>query len=179
MRFAETSIPGAYVLTQERHADERGFFARVWCHEELDAHGLDAGLRQVSVSHNKKRGTLRGLHVQGAPGLENKLVACTRGRLFDVILDLRPASPTHLRWFGAELSQENGVMMYIPEGVAHGYVTLADDTDVLYHISADHRPDLARGVRWNDPAFGIAWPVQPSVISDRDSSYPSFDPQSP
>lgn len=177
MRFVETEIAGVTVVELERQEDERGFFARVWCREELAAQGLTGELAQCSVSRNPRAGTLRGMHFQRAPHEEAKLVRAMRGAIFDVVVDLRPGSETRGRWLGVELDAESGRGLYVPEGVAHGFQTLADDTDVLYLISAAYAPDAAGGVRWDDPAFGIAWPpAAERVISERDRSWPDWAP---
>lgn len=175
MRFTPTSIPGVIVIDIEPRADDRGFFARTWCARELAAQGLVASLAQCSVSHNVRAGTLRGLHFQAAPHEETKVVSCARGGIYDVVVDLRPASPTFKRWLGIELTAENRRLLYVPAGVAHGFQTLVDDTDVHYVISEFYAPDVARGVRWDDPAFGIQWPAaQPRHMSDRDRTYADF-----
>ncbi len=178
MRFEPTAVAGVLVVEQERHQDERGFFARTWCADELSARGLDPRLAQTSVAFNHVRGTLRGLHYQAPPHAEVKLVRCTSGVLFDVAVDLRPDSRTFRRWVGVELTPENGRALYIPAGCAHGCQTLADRTEVLYHISAPHHPASARGARWDDPAFGIEWPLPVAVIAARDRDYPDLDPAS-
>lgn len=175
MVFTETPLIGAFLLDIEPHGDERGFFARSWCHDEFAAHGLNPRLVQCSISRNRLKGTLRGLHYQAAPYAEAKLVRCTMGAIYDVIVDLRPGSATRSRYFGAVLTADNHGALYVPEGFAHGFLTLADDSEVLYQMSEFYRPEAARGVRWNDPAFGVAWPDFPVVISDRDASYPDFD----
>lgn len=175
MRFEETPLSGAFVLRLERVHDERGFFARTWCREELAAHGLRATVAQCSVSYNARARTLRGMHFQAEPFPEAKVVSCLRGRAFDVVLDLRRSSPTFRQWFSIELSPDDGSAIYVPEGFAHGFMTLADDTLLQYQISESYRPELARGVLWNDPAFGIRWPFQTElVLSARDRSYPAF-----
>ena len=161
----------------ERHADERGFFARTWCRHEFEEHGLDPAVVQCNLSHNPRRGTLRGLHWQTPPHAEVKLVRCSRGAIWDVMVDLRPDSATYTRHFGAELTEENGRALYIPEGFAHGFVTLVDDSDVVYQMSALYEPSAGRGARWNDPAFGIAWPVREPILHPRDASYPDFVPE--
>jgi len=161
----------------ERHADERGFFARTWCRHEFEEHGLDPAVVQCNLSHNPRRGTLRGLHWQTPPHAEVKLVRCSRGAIWDVMVDLRPDSATYTRHFGAELTEENGRALYIPEGFAHGFVTLVDDSDVVYQMSALYEPSAGRGARWNDPAFGIAWPVREPILHPRDASYPDFAPE--
>ncbi|WP_029008333.1 dTDP-4-dehydrorhamnose 3,5-epimerase [Azospirillum halopraeferens] len=172
MIFEPTPLAGAFLLQPVPHHDERGFFARSYCRREFEEHGLNPDIAQCSISHNRLRGTLRGLHYQAAPCPEVKLVRCTRGALFDVIVDLRPGSPDRGRWFGAELTAANGFALYIPAGFAHGFVTLADDTEAYYQISAFFEPELARGVRWDDPDLAIAWPIEPSVISARDRALP-------
>lgn len=179
MLFRETELSGCYVVEQERMEDERGFFARTFSTAEFAERGLDARVTECSASFNAKAGTLRGLHYQAAPHGEAKLVRCTRGALFDVALDLRPGSPSYLRWTGAELSAENGRALYVPEGCAHGFQTLVDGVEVLYVISAPYVPSAAQGVRWDDPAFAIAWPPPPPggrTMSRRDAEYPDFVP---
>jgi dTDP-4-dehydrorhamnose 3,5-epimerase len=172
MIFTELSLRGAYLVDMQRHGDERGFFARAYCTEEFAAAGLEPQLRQCSVSYNARRGTLRGMHFQAPPHAEHKLVRCTAGAVFDVIVDLRESSPTYRRWLGMELSAENRRSVFIPPGFAHGFVSLADDAEVYYMISVAHAPEFSRGVRWNDPSIGIEWPLSPAVISSRDAAYP-------
>lgn len=168
-------LPGACTVDLERLEDERGFFARSWSAEEFAAHGLEAGMTATSVSFNARRGTLRGLHFQAAPHAETKLVRCTMGRIFDVIVDLRESSPTYCRWFGTELSSSNRRAMYVPRGFAHGFQTLEDGSEVLYYMHGDHVPAAARGWRWDDPAFAIDWPpADDRTMSDRDATYPDF-----
>lgn len=174
MKFSPTALAGACIIDIEPVPDERGFFARSWCREEFARHGLNPDLAQCSISFNKKRGTLRGMHYQAKPHEETKVVRCTRGAICDVILDLRPESPTFRKWIAVELSADNRRMLYIPAGLAHGFQSLADDTEVFYQISAPYHPESARGVRWDDPAFGIEWPVTERVISDNDRQYPDF-----
>jgi len=176
MRFSETSIQGTWLLDQERRGDDRGYFARTWCGDELSRHGLVNVLAQSSISYNPRQGTLRGMHYQVAPNEEHKLVYVPRGAIFDVAIDLRPESPTFRKWFGVELSHANGRMLYVPGGCAHGFLTLADDTLVDYKISVPYAPESSRGVRWNDPAFGVEWPKTPRIFSERDASYPDFLP---
>ena len=171
MRYTETTLPGVFLVDLERHEDERGFFARLWCSQELTQRGLNAHLAQCSISNNRKKGTLRGMHYQAEPHPEAKLVQCIRGTIYDVALDLRPDSPTIGKWFAAELSADNRRMLFLPEGCAHGFQTLTDDCDVLYFISTPFHADLSRGVRWDDPAYGIRWPLPVSAISERDQSY--------
>lgn len=174
MHFTETPLPGAYVIDPERIEDDRGFFARTWSGPEFLAHGLNVRLAQCSLSFNRAKGTLRGMHYQAAPHEEAKLVRCSAGAIHDVIVDLRRGSPTHRHWYGVELSAENRRMLYVPEGFAHGYLTLLDGSEVAYQISEDYAPGSARGVRWDDPAFGIAWPGPALVASDRDRAYPDY-----
>jgi dTDP-4-dehydrorhamnose 3,5-epimerase len=172
--FHPVEVRGAYLIEPVKHADSRGFFARTWCRREFEAQGLNAELVQASLSCNTSAGTLRGLHYQSPPHAEAKLVRCSRGAIFDVLVDLRPGSPTFGRWLSAELSSTNGQMFYIPEGIAHGFLTLVDDTEVVYFMSAYFAPEAARGVRFDDPALGIRWPLTVSVISPRDTEWPSF-----
>jgi dTDP-4-dehydrorhamnose 3,5-epimerase len=174
MRFTETAIAGVVVVDIEAREDERGAFARLQCPDEFAAAGHPFAPAQTSLSRNPYPGTLRGLHYQSAPQAETKLVRVVRGRMFDVAVDLRPASPTFRRWVAEELSAETGRALLIPEGVAHGFLTLAPDTDVLYQISPAFQPGHEAGVRWDDPAFAIAWPAQPALISPRDATYPDF-----
>ena len=175
MIFTESALPGAFLIDMVPIADERGFFARAYCAEEFAAKGLGTGLRHCSVSHNTRKGTLRGLHYQKAPHEEHKLVRCTAGAIFDVIVDVRPRSPHYRRWFGTQLTAENRRSLFIPPGFAHGFITLSDDTEVYYMISVPHAPAHGQGFRWNDPAFAIEWPLLPSVISARDAAYPLLD----
>jgi dTDP-4-dehydrorhamnose 3,5-epimerase len=172
MTFTATPLAGAFVIDPEPIEDERGFFARSFCVEEFRARGLNPRVVQCNVSFNRRRGTVRGLHYQRAPHGEAKLVRCTAGALYDVIVDLRPDSPTMQRHFAIELSARNRRMLYIPEGCAHGFQTLEDGTEVFYQMSAPYTADATAGVRWNDPAFGIEWPLEVTVISERDRSYP-------
>ena len=174
MIFRSTGIEGAWVIEAERLEDERGFFARTWDAEQFEQHGLNPRLAQCSISYNRARGTLRGLHYQVAPHEEAKVVRCTAGAIFDVALDLRPESATFRRWFGVELSAENRRGLYVPEGCAHGFLTLDDGCEVHYQISQSYAPEAAAGVRWNDPAFAIRWPGEVVVINERDRSYPDF-----
>jgi dTDP-4-dehydrorhamnose 3,5-epimerase len=174
MIVKDTGLPGVYILEPRRAEDHRGSFARIWEAGELSARGLQAMLAHVSVSCNRRKGTLRGLHYQVQPMAETKIVRCTRGAVFDVAVDLRPDSATFRRWISVELTPENSQALYIPEGVAHGFQTLADDTDVMYFISQEHSPAHARGVRWDDPAFAIAWPSDVRTMNERDRTYPDF-----
>lgn len=175
MIFHASPLDGAWVIEPEFTTDERGAFARVFCTRDFEERGLESSFVQTSISINSRCGTLRGMHFQARPHAETKLVRCTRGRLFDVILDLRETSATFCHWFGIELSADNRQTLYVPRGFAHGFVTLADDTEVLYQIDTFYEPTAARGVRWNDPAFGIQWPIEPLVTSARDGSYPDFN----
>ena len=174
MIFHDTGVEGCYLVEPERLADHRGFFARTFDAAEFRLRGLDVAVEQGSVSFNIRAGTLRGLHYQASPHAEAKLVRCTRGRLFDVVVDLRPASHTAHRWIGTELHEENRLSIYIPAGCAHGFVTLVDHTEVAYAISTSHHPEAARGIRWNDPDLAIRWPVNAAAmtISDRDRRWP-------
>ncbi len=175
MRFVPTKIDGAFRIEPERLVDERGFFARTWCEREFQEHGLEPRLVQCSISFSAKRGTLRGMHFQAPPHEEVKLVRCTRGAIYDVILDLRPDSPTLLAWQGFELTAENRSAFYIPKGIAHGFLTLSDECEVFYQMSESFHGPAARGVRWNDPAFGIQWPHEVTTISQRDADYPLWE----
>ena len=175
MVFRELEIAGAYLLAPERHEDERGFFARTFCRRELEQLGLEPNVAQCSVSFNHRRGTVRGMHYQVAPAEEVKLVRCTRGAIWDVILDLRPDSASYKRHAAVELDDESRASLYVPAGVAHGFQTLADGAEVLYQMSEFYDPPAARGVRWNDPAFQITWPLEISVISERDLAFPDFE----
>ncbi len=174
MQFQRTAIGGVFRVKAEPHTDERGAFARLHCPEEFAAAGISFTPAQTSVSCNPHPGTLRGLHYQAAPHAETKLVRVTRGRVFDVAVDLRPQSPTHRRWIAEELSADNLMALYIPEGVAHGFLTLEAHTDVLYQIAPAYQPGHDAGVRWDDPAFSIDWPSAPELISARDAAYPDY-----
>lgn len=179
MKFTETELAGVFIVDLEPKRDERGFFARTFCSEEFAARGLCTTYPQANVSWNARRGTLRGMHVQRAPFGEPKLVRVTRGAIHDVALDLRESSPSFLRWTAVELSAENRRAMYLPEGVAHGFQTLEDDSEVEYWMGARYVPDEAAGVRWDDPAFAIRWPIAPPILSDRDASFADFLPGTP
>ena len=176
MIFAETALAGAFVIAPEPSEDARGLFARTWCERELQARGLEARIAQCSTSFNKRKGTLRGLHYQVPPAGETKIVRCTRGSLFDVIVDLRPDSATFLAHLGVVLTADNRRMVYVPAGCAHGFQTLEDDAEIFYQISEFCAPEHARGVRWDDPLFGIEWPVDQRTIIERDLRYPDFRP---
>ena len=174
MIFKETKLRGAYIIELEPLEDERGFFARSFCQKEFEQHSLNFCIVQCNLSHNKRKGTLRGMHYQIPPHEEAKLMSCIRGAIYDVIIDLRPNSSTYRQWFAVELTAENYKMLYVPTGFAHGFQTLVDHTEVFYQMSEFYHPECARGVRWNDPAFGIVWPDDIRVISDRDRQYPDF-----
>lgn len=174
MIFRETGLKGAFLIEIEKREDERGFFGRSWCRKEFAEHGLDSRIEQCNISFNIKKGTLRGMHYQIKPFEEAKLVRCTRGSLFDVIIDLHRDSPSYRMHFGAVLTPENDQMLYVPEGFAHGFLTLEDSTEAHYQISESYAPEHARGFRWNDPAFSIVWPAEVKVISERDRNYPDF-----
>ena len=174
MRFLETKIPGVFEISIEPKSDERGFFARSWCAQEFESHGLNPKLVQCSISFNSHKGTLRGVHYQVAPYQEAKLVRCTRGAIFDVAIDLRPHSRTFKSWVSAVLTAELRNALYVPEGCAHGFLTLEDNTEVFYQMSEIFNADSARGVRWDDPAFQIAWPAKVQQISERDRTCPDF-----
>jgi dTDP-4-dehydrorhamnose 3,5-epimerase len=175
MIFTETELPGAYVIDLEPIEDPRGFFARTWSDEEYAERGLETRVAQCNVSLTKRRGTVRGMHFQRPPHEEVKLVRCTKGALHDVIVDLRPSSTAFRRWIGVELSHENRRALYVPRGFAHGFQTLADDTEVFYMISESYARESASGVRWDDPSFGIVWPLgDPTEISDKDRGWPDF-----
>jgi dTDP-4-dehydrorhamnose 3,5-epimerase len=174
MVFTETGLAGAMIVDITRHADERGFFARSWCTREFEERGLNPRLVQCSVSWNAVKGTLRGMHYQAPPHAEVKLVRCTKGAIYDVIIDLRETSPTYLQHIGVELTADNRRALYIPEGYAHGFQTLCDDSEVLYQMSEFYEPSAARGVRWDDPSFGIRWPLPIASMSGRDRDYPDF-----
>jgi dTDP-4-dehydrorhamnose 3,5-epimerase len=174
MTFVETKLPGVFEIRLEPKPDERGFFARTWCQREFEAHGLNSSLVQCSVSFNGRKGTLRGIHYQIAPHEETKLVRCTRGAMYDVVVDLRPQSPTFKDWIAVVLTAENRKMVYVPKGCAHGFLTLKDDSEVFYQMSEFYNAESARGVRWDDPAFQIAWPEKVALISERDRTYANF-----
>ena len=179
VQFRPTPLAGAVVVELERHEDDRGFFARTYCDREFAAAGLPTAWPQQNLSHNNQAGTLRGMHYNAVPHREAKLVRCVNGAIWDAIVDLRPDSPTRLRWFGVELSAEAGNALYVPEGFAHGFITLRDQTDVHYLMGQPYQAGAARGFRWNEPRVGIAWPMQPRTIADRDRTYPDLDPADP
>jgi dTDP-4-dehydrorhamnose 3,5-epimerase len=178
VNFIETTISGLYIVELETLSDERGYFARSFCAREFEKLGLESTVAQCNVSFNSKAGTLRGLHFQAPPYEEAKLVRCTRGAIYDVAVDIRPDSPTYLKWFAVELAGENGRMIFIPRGFAHGFQTLADSTEVFYLMSEFFHPDSARGLRWNDPAIAIPWPLSNPIMSDKDRTYPLLDGKS-
>jgi dTDP-4-dehydrorhamnose 3,5-epimerase len=175
MKYLETKLGGVLEVRIEPQHDERGFFARTWCQNEFEDRGLNSRLVQSSISFNKRKGTLRGIHRQVEPHAETKLVRCTRGAIYDVILDLRVKSPTFKEWIAVVLSAETRNMVYVPEGCAHGFLTLEDASEVCYEMSEFHHPESARGIRWDDPAFRIDWPGTVEVISERDRTYPNFE----
>ena len=176
MIFTSTPLAGSYLIEPDLISDERGFFARTYCRNEFADKGLNPNLVQCNISYNKVRGTLRGMHYQKAPYAEAKLVRCTQGGIYDVIIDLRSDSKTFTQWFGVELTAENRKALYVPEGFAHGFITLKDDTEVLYQMSEFFHAECAAGARWNDPVFSIQWPVEVKVISERDQNYQDFKP---
>ncbi len=176
MIFTKTELPGATIVDLERRQDPRGFFARTYCEREFAEHGLPSRMVQTNVSLTRNAGTLRGMHFQRAPHAEDKLVRCMRGAIWDAIVDLRPDSPSYCKWIGVELSEENCRMLLVPKGFAHGFVTLTDDVIVTYQVSEFYTPGAESGVRWDDPAFGIRWPVTVTGSSDKDRSWPDFFP---
>lgn len=174
MKFHETELKGAFIIEPEKRADDRGFFARSWCQKEFEQHGLVPRVVQANISNNKYKATLRGMHYQASPYEETKLVRCTRGAVYDVIIDVRPDSPTYRRWIGVELTASNYKMLYVPEGFAHGFQTLEDDTEVIYQVSQFYTPSAERGIRWNDPLFQIKWLTPVETISEKDANWPDF-----
>lgn len=172
MIFVKTGLPGAFLIEIDPRSDERGLFARTYCEREFADHGITCRFVQLSTSYNERSNTLRGLHYQSDPAAEDKLVRCTKGAIYDVIVDLRNDSPTRHKWFAAELTEDNRRSMFVPKGFAHGFKTLRDGSEVLYHISQFYDSTMARGVRWNDPRFGIKWPGGAPILSDRDQNYP-------
>lgn len=174
MVFTETKLTGAFIIEPEFLEDERGFFARTWCQREFEAHRLNTRLVQCSISFNRHRGTLRGMHYQVEPHAEAKVVRCARGALYDVIIDLRPNSPTFMQWQSVELTENNHRMLYVPEGFAHGFQTLEDNTEVFYQMSEFFHPESAQGARWDDRSFSINWPILPCILSNKDVSYPDY-----
>jgi dTDP-4-dehydrorhamnose 3,5-epimerase len=176
VNFEPLSVAGAYLVSPQTNSDERGSFARVYCRDEFITHGLDPAVTQCSISRNTTRATLRGMHYQCEPHAEVKLVRCQRGAAFHAIVDLREASDSYCQWSSVELSADNSLLLYVPQGVAHGFLTLEPDTEIYYQMSTAYCEESARGVRWNDPAFDIRWPADVAVISERDSRYPDFTP---
>lgn len=177
MKFIETNLQGAYRIELDKSADNRGYFARIWCQKEFENHGLVARIVQANISFNRRAGTLRGMHYQIAPHQETKVVRCTMGAIYDVIVDLRPDSSTYKRWTCVELTAKSGAMLYIPADFAHGFITLEDNSEVGYLMSEAYQPGAARGFRWNDPEFAIEWPIAVEEISDRDANWPDFSDQ--
>jgi dTDP-4-dehydrorhamnose 3,5-epimerase len=175
MKFHETKIPGVFEIHIEPHSDDRGFFARAWCRNEFEDHGLNPKLVQCNTSYNTLKGTLRGMHYQAAPFPEVKIVRCTQGAIYDVVLDLRPQSPAFKSWVAVVLTAEDRNMVYVPEGCAHGFLTLSEGSELFYQMSEFYHPESSRGVRWDDPAFRIAWPEKVQAISERDRTYPDFE----
>lgn len=174
MKFIETTLPGSYVIELEKYEDERGYFARIFCQKEFNERGLQDTFVQSNISYNRHKGTLRGMHYQAEPYGEVKVVSCTAGEIYDVIIDLRHNSATYCKWFGIILSAENERSLYIPKGFAHGFQTLRDDSLVQYQMGEFYHPEYARGIRWNDPLFDISWPLSVVIVSDKDRSYPDF-----
>jgi dTDP-4-dehydrorhamnose 3,5-epimerase len=175
MIFEKSKLNGAFIIHLEPKVDERGFFARSWCRQEFEQQGLDSHLAQCNISFNSKKGTLRGMHYQASPYAETKLVRCTKGAIYDVVIDLRTQSPTYKEWIGMTLTAKNRDMIYVPEGCAHGFLTLEEESEVFYQMSQIYDAPSARGLRWDDPAFRIAWPTEPELISERDRTYPDFE----
>lgn len=177
MIFTETTLKGAFIIDLKKHEDARGFFARSWCQREFEEQRLDARVAQCNISYNKRKGTIRGMHYQLLPFAESKLVRCTQGAIFDVIVDLRPDSPTFSKWLGVELTAKNHKMLFVPMRFGHGFQTLTDHTEVFYQMSEFHAPAQARGFRWNDPLFKIHWPEAVSLISEKDRAYDDCNPE--
>ncbi len=175
MKFTETKLKGGYIIDIEEIADDRGFFARGWCRNEFEKYGINSNVAQANISFNKFKGTLRGLHYQTPPHEEAKLVRCTRGGIYDVMVDLRPNSSTYCKWVGVELTAENRRMLLVPEGFAHGFQTLQDNTEVFYQVSEFYTPSVEKGAHYNDSAFGITWPIDVSVISEKDENWPTYN----
>ena len=175
MIFTKTTVNDAYIVELDKREDHRGFFARTWDKNEFEEHNLNSNLVQCNVSFSKKRGTLRGMHYQKKPFEESKLIRCTKGKIFDVIIDLRTHSSTFKKWFGVELTQENYKMLYVPEGFAHGFQSLEDNSEIIYQVSEFYTPNSELGIHWNDPAFNITWPIEEKIITDKDNSWKLFD----
>jgi dTDP-4-dehydrorhamnose 3,5-epimerase len=174
MKFTETKLKGAFIVEIEKLTDDRGFFGRSWCRKEFEAYGLTSRVVQTNVSFNRKKATLRGMHYQIAPHQESKLIRCTRGAIYDVIIDLRSELPTYKQWVGVELTADNYSMLFVPEGFSHGFMTLMDNTEITYQVSEFYTPGSEKGIRFNDPTFRIRWPLEVSVISDKDRTWPDF-----
>jgi dTDP-4-dehydrorhamnose 3,5-epimerase len=174
MIFTPLELAEAYLIAMEPQQDQRGYYAQSWSAREFKTHGLSDRLVECGISYNRRRGTVRGMHRQVGPHVQAKLVRCSRGAMYDVIIDLRPDSPTYGRWMANGLSAERGTMLYVPEGFAHGFQTIVDDTEVLYQMSHDYHPEAERGIRWNDPRFAIPWPLEDLTISEKDRSYRDF-----
>lgn len=174
MKFSQTKLSGAYVVELEKREDSRGFFARTFCANEMTEHGLESKIVQTNMSRTMKKGTVRGMHFQTTPHQETKLVRCTRGSIYDVIIDIRPDSPTYKQWFGVELSAQNHTMLFVPRDFAHGFITLEDDCEVMYEVSEFYSPGFEGGIRYNDPAINIEWPIPVSDVSEKDASHPDF-----
>lgn len=175
MKFIPTPLSGAYVIELEKRGDDRGFFARAFCIKEFESNGLNQNIVQINNSLSKDAGTLRGMHYQLNPKSEDKIVRCIKGSLYDVIIDLRPESPTYKKWFGTELSAENRLSLYVPKGFAHGFITLEENTEAFYLVTEYYSPEHERGIRYNDPEFNIKWPIEPKLISDKDLNHPDFN----
>ncbi|QCX39137.1 dTDP-4-dehydrorhamnose 3,5-epimerase [Aureibaculum algae] len=175
MLFKETKLKGVFLLNLEKIEDGRGFFSRLWCKKELEEKNLNADVVQSNISYNKKKGTLRGLHYQKAPYEETKYVRCTKGAMYDVVVDLRPDSPTYKQWLGVELSEENASMLYVPKGCAHGYLALEDHTEVTYFVTQFYKSDAEGGIRYDDKSFNIEWPIAITEISDKDKNRPDYE----
>ena len=175
MIFTETTLKNAYVIELEKREDHRGFFARTWDEKEFEKHNLNSNLVQCNVSFSKKCGTLRGMHYQKKPFEESKVIRCTKGKIFDVIIDLRSSSSTFKKWFGVELTEENYKMLYVPEGFAHGFQSLEDNSEIIYQVSEFYTPNSELGIHWNDPAFNITWPIEEKIITEKDNSWKLFD----
>jgi len=175
MKFKETSLDGAYVIEIDKLLDERGFFGRLWCEKEFKFHDLNTNIVQSNVSLSKKKGTLRGMHFQKSPYQETKLVRCTKGAVYDVIIDLRPNSPTYKKWFGVKLTENDHKMIYVPENFAHGFITLEDNSEVYYLVTQFYNKEAEAGLRWNDPTFNIKWPLEVKEISEKDNNHSDFN----
>ena len=174
MKFSQTKLKGAYFIEIEKLTDDRGFFARSWCQKEFENHGIDYGFVQANVSYNHRKGTIRGMHYQIAPYQECKLIRCTRGAIYDVIIDLRPGSETYKQWTGVELTAKNYSMFFVPKDFAHGFQTLTDETEITYQVSEFYTPGSEKGIRFDDPAFDIQWPLEATILSDKDRIWPDF-----